>query len=1417
MSAFADIFGSQGDDYDFLDPDGDEDDEYLDFEDFYSDEEGDVETDVEDAEEMQVGGADDSDPTLRRSVRPPLNVAVPLPRAVDGNEVLLADHFYTISRSFGVRAIEYVFEPNVVSPRDDVWTAFLRFMNRIFDMIEREFAPRDFVQFSIFSRDLTDNRMVFPVFRVSNISRHIILDRMEAVIQSNSNVAIDSGDFSVEVQHVVLPEARGYESSRNILLLQMEKKLLEVLKNTRCLVSIDPKMDPFCAAVSLLVAKYCHECRVEGSPMRVNRAFRTSPRLRRECRQLFRQAGLSCSRGVYLDEFRGLSKLNEFREYEIKLFAHKPHLQVLLHVNEDAPLGPLYLYLHNDSHLYVVKSVNALFGKTGALCSQCNKFFTGHVKTHTCDRFCCKQCKCKCDTYRTPNAVASIRCSTCLRSFLSKNCYDLHLRRGASRLVPVKFSVCSRIMACKTCGRDLKARNFERTAFNAYELQGKSRHHVCFSSFCRTCYRNVDTTKHLCHVRPIHPQKEKFQDDQGKKRGKRWFFDVECCDVERVCEDGVLRHFFVPNLVVLQSEYGEEHVWDGEGCIESFCDFLFLATDDCLAASPTKHTVFAHNASGFDTILILKVLCENMCEDPQIIFDGAKALQLKIGSVTVRDSYRYFQTALKNLPKPFGLTCVKGYFPHKFNTFENEDYDGDLPEQSYFGVDFMKEKDFKEFDVWWKQRDSDIRRGVCPTWNLKRELLLYCRDDVKILREAWLKFEERLANITGIVPGVNDVSIASYTNAVFRSLVAPDTIGVIPSNNYVKHVNQSRCALEWLIWLDQFYLAGELSYSGKGADGEHRVDVGGKKLHVDGYHAPTRCIFEFAGCYYHGCPICTLPDVKSFHNNKRNRELYVDFQNRIGNLRLYGYDVEVMWECEWKEMKETDADLLEQLAEVGYLLPSVESLPIDPRDALYGGRTEAFSVLFHRKDEKEEEEEEEELEEATYVKGLDFNSLYPAMMSKREYPIGHPTLFHRPTDYTLDKYFGLIKAKLVPPRGLYIPVLPVRILAGEKEEVKLMFPLCFTCARNLEKGVCFHDDEQRAISGTWPSPEVYEAMRQGYVVKEFYWVWHYPYRSDDLFKPFVRTFFKYKLEASGYPAWCVDDQSKAKYVADCLEKEGVVLDPDSIAYDAVLRFIAKIILNSSWGKFAQNPYRKTTVLTHGYAPFLKLLSDHTKVDKNFRFVNPETVILTARDNKSCIPPSGKGSLVHADFVTCYGRLAILRVLQQCGSDSLYTDTDSAFFISRACSRQLDFEPPVGPYLGELESVFDDGVVCNDFVAMGPKNYGYATSDGKTVVKVRGITFNRTACQVLNLKLMINMVERSSEIHERDDPKEKERLLCPVSGFVKEVVPVERFTMVRGNPLQPFDIAPQVVERNFRGVFDKRVIDFRTKLTYPYGF
>lgn len=66
----------------------------------------------------------------------------------------------------------------------------------------------------------------------------------------------------------------------------------------------------------------------------------------------------------------------------------------------------------------------------------------------------------------------------------------------------------------------------------------------------------------------------------------------------------------------------------------------------------------------------------------------------------------------------------------------------------------------------------------------------------------------------------------------------------------------------------------------------------------------------------------------------------------------------------------------------------------------------------------------------------------------------------------------------MPPRKLYLPVLPVKC------REKLMFPLCNTCAVTLQQNTCMHTDEERAIIGTWVSEEIKLAKKKGYIITE---------------------------------------------------------------------------------------------------------------------------------------------------------------------------------------------------------------------------------------------------------------------------------------------------------------------------------------------
>ena len=72
-----------------------------------------------------------------------------------------------------------------------------------------------------------------------------------------------------------------------------------------------------------------------------------------------------------------------------------------------------------------------------------------------------------------------------------------------------------------------------------------------------------------------------------------------------------------------------------------------------------------------------------------------------------------------------------------------------------------------------------------------------------------------------------------------------------------------------------------------------------------------------------------------------------------------------------------------------------------------------------------------------------------------------------------------------------------------------------------------------------------KALEKGYRIVQMHEVWHFPQKTDTLFKEYIDTFVKIKLEASGYPKNCVGrtDEQKQWYVDDILKNQGIQLDP----------------------------------------------------------------------------------------------------------------------------------------------------------------------------------------------------------------------------------------------------------------------------------
>ena len=169
--------------------------------------------------------------------------------------------------------------------------------------------------------------------------------------------------------------------------------------------------------------------------------------------------------------------------------------------------------------------------------------------------------------------------------------------------------------------------------------------------------------------------------------------------------------------------------------------------------------------------------------------------------------------------------------------------------------------------------------------------------------------------------------------------------------------------------------------------------------------------------------------------------------------------------------------------------------PLEPCEAFLGARTGA--VALHAVAGEGEE-----------IRYVDVTFLYPWVNKNCPYPIGHPKIITQPADQSLDSYFGLATVNILPPVGLFHPVLPV--CCGQK----LTFPLCRSCVQEEQAQsmltrthYCPHSDADRTLRGTWCTPELVKAVEKGYTLIKIHEVWHFPpgQRQTGLFANYVNT------------------------------------------------------------------------------------------------------------------------------------------------------------------------------------------------------------------------------------------------------------------------------------------------------------------------
>ena len=545
----------------------------------------------------------------------------------------------------------------------------------------------------------------------------------------------------------------------------------------------------------------------------------------------------------------------------------------------------LTLYLH-DNHFDVITTVPGFLGCV-YFCFRCYKPYN-----NTTDHLCTNMCR-SCRGFGCVWENEGIVCRECKRLFKSQSCYDRHKTEpinGGGR------TVCQVIRVCEKCDKSMHISKIRDGG------------HICGRK-CRTCGVVItrQDTDHKCYIQPL-------EQEEDSSYNHMLFFDFEATQ-----EHGIHQ----PNLCVVHDEEKEVALFQGKDTVKDFCKWLFTPQHKgCI--------VVAHNFQGYDGYFICDHLVQNAIHY-EIIYRGAKSLSMKVPDWDIKfiDSINFIPMALAKFPKTFGQDeLCKGYFPHAFNKDENQNYVGPIPCQNDYGVNFMKPGERDAFIAWHDEQVANNYRH-----DFREEIIKYCRSDVDILHKCCLLYREMFRKETDIDPFNKALTIASYCQEVYRTnFLKKDTIAIFNNDRQWK-IKQSNVAVTWLSYISE---KEDLYIKHVRNGGEKRVGP----YSLDGYCEETNTAYEFQGCFWHGCPECFKDrDTVNPISQKPMEELYTDTKKKVKFLKDQGYRVVEKWGCELNKELEDDEEM-KQFFDQNKIID-----PLQPRDAFYGGRTNATKLL----------------------------------------------------------------------------------------------------------------------------------------------------------------------------------------------------------------------------------------------------------------------------------------------------------------------------------------------------------------------------------------------------------------------------------------------------------------------------------------
>lgn len=1229
-------------------------------------------------------------------------------------------------------------------------------------VVKEDAQPDDMIGIKIGIPSIENTKPIgIHYMKSSSLNSDIITDRIVNVMQSNcSYTSRDLLEITVNI--VQMPTGSGRISVKNI-------SYDELLKHKKkCYIDVGETNDMTCLLQAIQIGK----CLANKDDDLLKKYLRKNGIvLKSHVNSLIKKSGVIVNKETGCDVADIFKIQKVMPKYQITVYKNKDDYKDVLFRGRKTEKQINLFYFEEMKHFVAIKTLKGFFSYN-YMCKLCDAMY--NKNPHICTAI-CKYCR----TAPPCKAVATMKeCSECNRSFRGENCFFNHQTK--KDMNDKSMTVCEALKICGTCFQFI----------NKYTRDDEAGEHICGEKICNVCTKIVPND-HLCFIQPYtkNPPKkfvilfydlETTQNTVLNQKTSTYVHEANLCVVNQICHKCV---FLEGEDVKCENCKSRLWIFEHKDCVKKFIDF-------CEMYRTYAQTIvcIAHNAKNFDATFIMAELMKRQSTNIKVIMGGLKILQIVYKNhITFIDSINFLPMALSKFPKAFGLNNMeKGYYPHFFNTMENYNYRGQIPPIEMFGFEHFDESRAKDFLEWYTPlKDSNYE------YNNRYELIKYCMQDVKLLREGCTRFMKDFVQLLGVNPFLQSFTLAQAVMLVFRKcFLEPDTLAIVPKNNYRSDQNQSFIGQKWLIYENE-KVNNRLQFE---------TVLQPSQISVDAFDPVTNKIYEFQGCFYHGhrCLDTFTPDVnnrnyfgmgKTSLNDKLERTIY---KNKL--LRSLGFTVEEMWECNFiqflKENPDIDANLNNN--------PILMFNHLDARSSIFGGRTEVFR-LYHKTGPTEK------------IRYLDFCSLYPNVNLKGKYIIGHPKirLVGKDCDsiecLTADDVNGLIKCKILPPQNLRIPVLPSRING------KLFFTLCRTCAELTNIGECTHNEDQRALIGTYVLCEVKVALKYGYKILNKIEIWLYDVRQYDpvtktggIFTEYMKTFLKLKQEASGWPQDCKTPQQKENYIQMYKEKQGIELDPKNIMENPSYRNLAKLCANSLWGKLSQKETHSQTTIVNTTAELYELLSSPAVKVMDLFAVGENVWVSWKYTNNQFESSNRNVSLLIGCYTTAQARILLFNELIQLEKNILYVDTDSLIYVEDEKIAR-DYRPDIGPLIGQLTnelSGFSDTAYISEFCSTGPKSYAYrvtipnSTEGPIEVCKCKGFSATGKNKKLLNFENFKRMVCGNGE---GDD----EHMTTYVDKKIKRA--------------KGFKIITEPESKRFGFTFTKRVCIGDNYDTIPYGY